>query len=63
MNNVENIIAMREEELISRKSSITKQDLLEAVCALKRRGPQDIALDAISDVIDKSLRERLDLII
>jgi len=54
---------MREEELISRKSSITKQDLLEAVCALKRRGPQDIALDAISDVIDKSLRERLDPII
>ena len=63
MTNVDNIITMREEELLSRKGSVTKQDLIEAVCVLKRRSSQEIALDAISDVIEKSLRERLDPIV
>ena len=63
MSNIDSIIEMREEDLHSRKGSIAKQDLIEAVCALKRRGSQDIALDAISDIIDKSLRERLDPIL
>ena len=63
MNNVDSIVAMREENLHSRKGSITEQDLIEAFRALKRKSLQEIVLDAISDVIDKNLQKRLDPIV
>ena len=59
------IIGMSEKDLVSRKTSCSKQELVEALLLLKQREKNEAAaskssmIEEISSVIDKKLDEKL----